>query len=121
MDLIIIATSILAGIVCVVVFLRNRRRDFHEHVRQLSPKKVEFTREEVAKHNKLDDLWVILKLETTNEYKVYDLTEYVDEHPGGDAIGNNAGKDATEGFHGPQHPPRAFELIGEYCIGRLVD
>ena len=35
---------------------------------------------------------------------MYDLTQYVDEHPGGDSILNNVGGDSTEGFHGPQHP-----------------
>jgi cytochrome b involved in lipid metabolism len=32
--------------------------------------------------------------------KVYDVTSYVEEHPGGDAILNNAGDDSTEGFFG---------------------
>ncbi|CAI6010526.1 unnamed protein product, partial [Closterium sp. NIES-65] len=53
-----------------------------------------YSKEEVARHNKRDDCWVIIK------NKVYDLTSYVDEHPGGDAILNNAGGDATEGFYG---------------------
>lgn len=32
--------------------------------------------------------------------QVYDVTPYVEEHPGGDAILNNAGGDSTEGFYG---------------------
>jgi cytochrome b involved in lipid metabolism len=32
--------------------------------------------------------------------QVYDVTPYVEEHPGGDAILNNAGGDSTEGFFG---------------------
>lgn len=32
-----------------------------------------------------------------------------------------AGGDATEGFHGPQHPPTVHELIKDYCIGTLKD
>lgn len=31
---------------------------------------------------------------------MYDVTPYVEEHPGGDAILNNAGDDSTEGFYG---------------------
>jgi len=31
---------------------------------------------------------------------VYDVTPYVEEHPGGDAILNNAGRDSTKGFYG---------------------
>lgn len=32
--------------------------------------------------------------------QVYDVTAYVEEHPGGDAILNNAGDDSTDGFFG---------------------
>lgn len=32
--------------------------------------------------------------------QVYDVTSFVEEHPGGDAILNNAGADSTEGFFG---------------------
>jgi cytochrome b involved in lipid metabolism len=49
-----------------------------------------FTREEVAVHDKPDDVWVII------DGKVYDITAFVDEHPGGpDNILQNAGGDAT--------------------------
>ena len=34
------------------------------------------------------------------DIQVYDVTAYVEEHPGGDAILNNAGGDSTEGFFG---------------------
>lgn len=45
---------------------------------------------------------------------------YVDEHPGGDAILNNAGGDATEGFKGPQHPTRVWDELEEYWVGTLA-
>ncbi len=32
--------------------------------------------------------------------QVYDVTSFVEEHPGGEAIMNNAGADSTEGFFG---------------------
>jgi cytochrome b involved in lipid metabolism len=50
----------------------------------------------------------------------YDVTDYVEEHPGGYSILNNAGGDATEGVYGPQHPVTTFLLLEEYCIGRLA-
>ncbi len=50
---------------------------------------------------------------------MYNLTEYIDEHPGGDSILSNVGGDATEGFHGPQHVSTVFVLVEDYCIGRL--
>ena len=53
----------------------------------------EFTMEEVAKHNKKDDLWVVVN------GVVMDLTNWLDEHPGGpQAIMNFMGRDATEEF-----------------------
>lgn len=51
----------------------------------------------------------------------YDITDYVDEHPGGESILKNIGSDATEGFHGPQHPTTTFVLVEEYCIGKLAE
>ena len=62
-----------------------------------------------------DDLWVIIK------GKVYDVTSYVDEHPGGESILKNAGKDSTVGFHGPQHPSRVFQIIEDFLIGELIE
>lgn len=81
-----------------------------------------YTKEEVAVHCKEGDLWVVLKDKNDDgKHKVYDLTDYADQHPGGDAIYNNAGGDATIGFNGPQHPPTVHDLVTEYCIGYLVN
>lgn len=53
----------------------------------------EISLEEVAKHNKKEDLWVAVK------GLVMDLTNWVDEHPGGPAaLYSQMGKDATEEF-----------------------
>lgn len=78
-----------------------------------------FSVEEVAMHNTRDDLWLILRLR--GQPRVYDVTSYVDEHPGGDAIMTNAGGDSTEAFTGPQHPPRVMDLIDDFCIGTLKE
>ena len=73
----------------------------------------EYTLADVAQHNSQKDIWIVVK------GKVYDVTPYVEEHPGGLAILRNAGGDATEGFHGPQHPPRVFDIIDDFLIGKL--
>ncbi|MCL7036561.1 hypothetical protein MKW94_014934 [Papaver nudicaule] len=72
-----------------------------------------YTRAEIALHNKRTDCWIIIK------NKVFDVTPYVEEHPGGDAILVHAGDDSTEGFYGPQHGTRVFDLIDDFCIGEL--
>ncbi len=78
-------------------------------------KRRNYTSAEVAQHNEKDSLWIILK------GKVYDVTPYVDEHPGGSAIFRHGGQDATAGFFGPQHPERVFDLIDDFYIGDLVE
>ncbi|KAG5350492.1 putative fumarate reductase [Termitomyces sp. T112] len=60
--------------------------------------------EEVAKHNKKDDVWVII------DGQVLDVTKFLPDHPGGEkAILLYAGRDATEEFnmlHDPKVIPR---------------
>ncbi|KAJ4951749.1 hypothetical protein NE237_028581 [Protea cynaroides] len=72
-----------------------------------------YTRSEISSHNKKTDCWIIIK------DKVYDVTSYVEEHPGGDAILAHAGDDSTNGFYGPQHATRVFDMIDDFYIGDL--
>ncbi|KAE8665569.1 Cytochrome B5-like protein [Hibiscus syriacus] len=72
-----------------------------------------YSKSEVMLHNKRTDCWIIIK------DKVYDVTSYVEEHPGGDAILAHAGDDSTEGFFGPQHATRVFDMIDDFYIGDL--
>jgi len=56
-----------------------------------------FSREDVASHNKVGDLWVII------DAKVYDLSRFQGMHPGGAFVlidEEVAGQDATEAFYG---------------------
>jgi cytochrome b involved in lipid metabolism len=52
-----------------------------------------YTAEEIKSHNNSDDLWIVL------HGKVYDLTKFLKEHPGGEEVLLNlAGKDGTTCF-----------------------
>ncbi|KAK2804749.1 hypothetical protein FQN50_006487 [Emmonsiellopsis sp. PD_5] len=74
----------------------------------------EFTMEEVAKHNKKDDLWIVVK------GVVMDVTNWLDEHPGGaQALFSHMGKDASEEFemlHDDEVIPKYASSI---VIGRV--
>ncbi len=72
------------------------------------------TPEEIAKHNSENDCWIIV------EGKVYDVTSYINYHPGGkDAILPYCGKDATAAFVGKPHSTFAYQLLSNYYIGDL--
>lgn len=74
----------------------------------------EFTLEEVAKHNKKDDLWIAVK------GIVMDVTNWTDEHPGGpQALFSHMGRDASEEFamlHDDEVIPK---YAADIVIGRV--
>ncbi|KAI1419941.1 FAD binding domain-containing protein [Xylaria sp. FL1777] len=74
----------------------------------------EFTLEEVAKHNTKDDLWVVVK------GVVMDLSNWLNEHPGGpQAIMNFMGRDATEEFEMLHDDEVIPKYAPEQVIGRV--
>ncbi|KAK2812236.1 hypothetical protein FQN50_001594 [Emmonsiellopsis sp. PD_5] len=76
----------------------------------------EYTADVVATHNSRDDLWI------TIHGKVYDVTEYVRDHPGGvDALVEVAGTDATESYEDVGHSEDASEILQSYLIGTVKD
>ena len=73
-----------------------------------------FTIEDLRLHNTAKDAWIAIN------GKVYDMTMYVDYHPGGKIIMNAAGTDGTHLFN-RYHPWVNIEaLIGKLHIGNLV-
>ena len=77
------------------------------------PNKHIYTLEEVAKHNKRGDCWTIWK------GKIYDITSYIDKHPGGDKILAGSGKDCTKLYNKFHAYVNADYLIGNLQVGVL--
>jgi len=83
----------------------------------------EFSLEEVAKHNKKEDLWIAVKGVVLN------VTDWVEEHPGGpQALFSHMGKDASEEFamlHDdeviPKYAPESKLLILYFCCDGYAD
>ncbi|KAG4111036.1 hypothetical protein Goshw_029318 [Gossypium schwendimanii] len=73
-----------------------------------------YTMQEASQHNTKDDCWIVI------DGKVYDVTSYLDEHPGGDdVVLESTGKDATDDFEDAGHSKSAKELLQSFCIGEL--
>ena len=71
------------------------------------------TREEVAKNNTEDSLWCIV------DHKVYDMTDFLDAHPGGNVVLQQvAGQDATTAFFN-LHRYEVLQKYANLCIGTI--
>ncbi|KAF8484728.1 cytochrome b5 [Russula ochroleuca] len=69
---------------------------------------------ELRGHTTKDNIWVLL------HGNVYDVTKFIDEHPGGDeVILSEAGKDATEAFEDVGHSDEARALLPGMLIGEF--
>ncbi|CAM9091374.1 unnamed protein product, partial [Chrysoparadoxa australica] len=70
-----------------------------------------YTLKEVSRHDGEDDCWIVV------EDKVYDVTSFLDDHPGGsESITISAGEDATDEFNA-LHSQKARNMLADYYIG----
>src|SRR3954468_17747442 len=71
------------------------------------------TRAEVAKNNTESSLWFVI------DSKVYDVTDLVDAHPGGESVLKQvAGTDATEAFYN-LHKQEVLQKFSNLAIGTI--
>ncbi|KAK3014614.1 hypothetical protein RJ639_009113 [Escallonia herrerae] len=69
------------------------------------------TSDELKKHTKLGDLWISI------QGKVYDVSEWAKDHPGGDLpLLNLAGQDVTDAFVA-YHPGTAWQYLDKFFNG----
>lgn len=71
--------------------------------------------DEVKKHNSNRSLWMVIR------NNVYDVTPFLEEHPGGtDPLMEAAGQDATIAFDDVGHSADAINMLKKYKIGTLA-
>ena len=73
---------------------------------------------DVAQHDTKTDCWMAI------DSQVYDVTDYVGQHPGGNNILQGCGKDASSLFNGTSmmgrmHSKMAKSLLKTYLIGSV--
>jgi len=68
---------------------------------------------DLAKHNTASDCWMAIS------GKVYNVTDFVPKHPGGDAILQGCGQDATALFQGAHHSDRAASMLDRFYVADL--
>ncbi|KAI9887741.1 MAG: hypothetical protein M1823_000490 [Watsoniomyces obsoletus] len=74
----------------------------------------EYTYADISTHASRKDLYVVV------HDKVYDVSGFVDEHPGGEEVMMDvAGQDATEAFEDVGHSDEAREILRGLMIGEL--
>lgn len=72
-----------------------------------------YTLSQVSKHNKKSDAWLVINK------NVYNITNWINKHPGGNIILKGIGKDATSLFNSINHSKNAHNILKKYKIGKL--
>ncbi|CAO0796171.1 unnamed protein product [Mucor circinelloides] len=99
---------------CLAIYLT------HHFLPIVSPEPQIFTRKEFEKINQaVKDGDSDAKKFIIIDNKLYDVTEFVEDHPGGaNVLLTHVGKDASDVFHA-MHPDSAYEILANYYAGDL--
>ena len=98
-----------------VIKLINKKKRGGRKTRKKHKKHRVYTAHEVKKHNKKRDAWIII------DKKVYDITKWIDKHPGGDIILKWIGKDGTDQFNSIHPSYVKKKILPTYFIGYLTN
>ncbi|PNW71558.1 hypothetical protein CHLRE_16g659300v5 [Chlamydomonas reinhardtii] len=72
----------------------------------------------LQQHASSSSCWIVITRD--GQRRVYDVTNYLEHHPGGKAvIANLAGRDATREYDNTGHSKAAQRLLDRYFIGLL--
>jgi len=74
----------------------------------------QITLAEVAKHTNSSDCWTVI------DGGVYNITDYIPNHPGGGMITASCGIDATSIFNAQGHSGSVMNTLAQYQIGVLA-
>uniref|UniRef100_M4BEL9 Cytochrome b5 heme-binding domain-containing protein n=1 Tax=Hyaloperonospora arabidopsidis (strain Emoy2) TaxID=559515 RepID=M4BEL9_HYAAE len=92
--------------------------DISETGKTVAPELPEFTLEDVKPHNTAEDCWMVIR--EGGIRKVYDVTRFLDDHPGGPEIMVDvAGQDATDEFEDIGHSNDARSQLKKFEIGKI--
>ncbi|CAN0884827.1 Cytochrome b5 isoform B [Linum grandiflorum] len=70
--------------------------------------------DDLRKHNQREDCWIVI------HGKVYNVTDFLSEHPGGvEVLLSATERDASEDFEEAGHGKQARELMKKYYIGDI--
>ena len=76
----------------------------------------QLTEAEVREHSSIEDCWMIIA------GKVYDVTRFADEHPGGpEILWDLGGRDATVDFEDTGHSSDARDMLHSCLVGELSE
>lgn len=116
---------LLLGVIGTGLWVTLNKRQAQPTSDNQSSAQPTFTREEVAQHTSKDNCWTIISGD------VYDLTAFINRHPGGDEILRACGADATTLFNsrqtqdgqtigsGTPHSQAAKEQLAKLKIGTI--
>lgn len=80
------------------------------------PRMLRISEEQLAKHNRVDDLWLAIR------GMVYNVTSYIKYHPGGvEELMRGAGKDATTLFEEVHRWVNYESMLKECLVGKLIE